>query len=98
MLDTFLTQTIEIRRQGEGGVFPETATLTTKGRVLPLSGADLLALDGQVTEPMKLFCPIADIAVGDRAMIEGATYEVSRVKRYEIGSQLHLELVISKTS
>ena len=76
--------------------YSSTASVTTKGILLPAAIEDEAMLDGSFSEVRKFICPVVDIRKSDKIVIAGTNYYVGGLKRYDnpIGTNQHLELII----
>jgi len=98
IIDKF-TKTVEVRHlSDEGGNkegYPVAADLTTTGFLAPLSAEDVALSEGQYSKEHKLLTPIVDIRESDKLVINGTSYKVSGIKKFDFGSSNdHLELII----
>lgn len=76
--------------------YSASATVTTKGMLLPASAEDEALLEGSYQEVRKFLCPLVDIQIGDKVVINSEDFFVGGRRRYDndIVRNQHLELVL----
>lgn len=77
-------------------IFSASASVTTKGILLPARIEDEAMLEGSFSEVKKFMCPVVDIRKGDKVVIGGTDYFVGGARKFnnEIGRNQHLELIL----
>ncbi len=62
----------------------------------PAAAEDALMYDGDVSTSFKAYATASNMLQTDRLIIEGETYEIRSIQKYDFGTEKHYKLFIQK--
>jgi len=97
MILTHFNSTVLIYHLNESGgksSYSESADITTKGMLQPMSNEDEAISEAQFAKGYKLFTPIVAATESDKVVVDSTEYRIKGIRKHNYGSNPHLELYI----